>query len=235
MMKRWFCVPRNAFTLVELLVVIAIIALLMGVLLPALNKARQHAKAIICKSNLKQIGLAANFYAEAWNWYLPRGTSSSGNTWFQCFLPYLSEHPIGNDYRNVKMYRCPSYPNREQTVCFVVNGWEFTGPGDLIGVAVDKPTRVLGLRRLDRTIYLTDNEDGPAREIIKKLNDPGWDKCDVWSNNHLPKGPDNERRVARTRHSKGTAKPGCQVLYLDWHADWMGANDMTQDMWRFYR
>jgi prepilin-type N-terminal cleavage/methylation domain-containing protein/prepilin-type processing-associated H-X9-DG protein len=69
---------RKAFTLVELLVVIAIIALLMAVLLPALNKARTQAKRVICLSGLKQLTLAWMNYAEANNDKLVNGSAFSG-------------------------------------------------------------------------------------------------------------------------------------------------------------
>ena len=78
MMRRNSFPSQNAFTLVELLVVIAIIALLMGVLLPALTAARRQAQATVCKSNLRQIGFALSSYAEAWNFFIPRGTGTTG-------------------------------------------------------------------------------------------------------------------------------------------------------------
>ena len=85
------CPRTNAFTLIELLVVISIIALLIGILLPALGSAREEAQAVACASNMKQIGIAVYTYQAENKDYIPPsyvypsqawdGTGGSPNLW----------------------------------------------------------------------------------------------------------------------------------------------------------
>ena len=77
---------RSLFTLIELLVVIAIIAILSGMLLPALGKAREQGKMSNCGSNLHQIGMGFSMYCSDWNEYMPLGCEDMMGTnnkrWF---------------------------------------------------------------------------------------------------------------------------------------------------------
>ena len=222
----------RGFTLIELLVVIAIIALLMGILVPVLHKAREQGKDIVCRNNMKQIGLAANFYAEHYDLYIPRSAEWGGDIkpWFQLFMPFLAQKAINDDYRSVDIFRCPSYPDKEQTVCYVVNGWRDGSNGGMQRVA----TKLTACDGPANTIYLADNEDGSWRTIIKKATDRDVTRCDVFRESHLPMSESQDitggRRVARARH-----RTGCNSLYLDWHVEWVAAEQMTAEMWHFER
>lgn len=102
---------ENVFSLVELLVVIAIIAILAGMLLPALKKARDVAKGISCISNLNQFGKAAGFYYDDYNSAIGYQMNTSGAYWYQLIGPYLPSNGIVKGSYNLGVadrYVCPA-------------------------------------------------------------------------------------------------------------------------------
>jgi prepilin-type N-terminal cleavage/methylation domain-containing protein len=98
---------RSGFTLIELLVVIAIIALLMAILLPSMNVARDQARATACRANLRQWGLIANIYAEQNDGFLwSGGTVSSPDYRGYWWLAMLDKRT--QSWKENKIWFCPT-------------------------------------------------------------------------------------------------------------------------------
>jgi prepilin-type N-terminal cleavage/methylation domain-containing protein len=217
---------RKSFTLIELLVVVAIIAILMAILLPALSRAWGSGHRTTCLSNLKQMAIAADMYAQEWNIY-PISITGVGTRW-QDFVndPTLARtRNLGYavslyPYHKVKnLYDCPELVKLDCDISYSYNWLAGNDGVAYMGGRQNTLTRER-IEMPDRFVFIYD-------QPIKTTPGPGMyhdiDPSDEWGGAEWEEDKKGVLWFYDSRPgAKGPHDGGHCILFGDGHARWFG-------------
>jgi prepilin-type N-terminal cleavage/methylation domain-containing protein/prepilin-type processing-associated H-X9-DG protein len=151
---------RRAFTLVESLVVIAIIAVLIGILLPAMARARDQAKTVTCLSNLRQLALAAHAYCAQSGGRYPPARWGSDNWDFSVVGGKAVPGLLWRGQTDARVQQCPSFDGKSNSPLDPYTGYNYNtsyvGHGQ--GETVEAPAKASQVRQPARTALFGDGE-----------------------------------------------------------------------------
>jgi prepilin-type N-terminal cleavage/methylation domain-containing protein len=190
---------RKGFTLIELLVVIAIIAILIGLLLPAVQKVREAASRLQCINNMKQIGISLQSYHNDYNQFPSQAaTPPNHNGWMVEILPYVEQGTTYLIFQNnnwnstiggkqpIKLYYCPSDP---QGFPILLPAYDNDCGTDYVGVAGLNYTDGLGIINTKRAIAASWVTDGLSNTTMVGERPPipstHWGRYSAYGNGSI--------------------------------------------------